>query len=88
MSNKTIRRTIAVYFVQELDHHLVRSWITKCENYHIPNSISGSSKRYRDPIDIILIDVVELRLVGASSSYRFLALNYIKDKYPCFRRNL
>ncbi|KAH8757798.1 heterokaryon incompatibility protein-domain-containing protein [Hyaloscypha finlandica] len=59
--------------------HLIKDWIKECENHH-QDDVSTLAPRYEHPIDIILIDVPDQRLVRASSSWRFLATSYVWGK--------
>ncbi|KAF2116525.1 heterokaryon incompatibility protein-domain-containing protein [Lophiotrema nucula] len=60
-----------------LDLEMVRSWIKNCESSHKSEKTLHELGRAKDPIDLTLIDVVDNRLVRASSSVRFCSLSYV-----------
>jgi hypothetical protein len=62
----------------KLDVSRIRNWLAECELQHeglCRNPWKGP--RYREPIDLILIDVQAERLVRAKSDERFVALSYV-----------
>ena len=63
---------------------LIRNWLHTCETSH-EHPVPGSSARYRKPIDIILVDTHENRLVKSSTDNRFLALSYVWGPIPIFQ---
>jgi hypothetical protein len=59
--------------------HLIKDWIKECENYH-QDDVSILAPRYKHPVEIILIDILDQKLVRASSSWRFLTISYVWGK--------
>lgn len=57
----------------QIDFTLVRSWLQDCEKSPDHDCVSNLS----EPIDIILIDVHDNRLVRRRSNVRYLALSYV-----------
>jgi hypothetical protein len=55
--------------------HLIKDWIEECENCH-QNDLQ-LAPRYKHPIEIVLVDVRDQKLVRASSSWRFLTISYV-----------
>jgi hypothetical protein len=64
-----------------LDVPKIRQWLKTCEQDH-----SGLCKsfwpgeRHKKPIDLILIDVWDLKLVKATSAERYIAMSYVWGK--------
>lgn len=53
---------------QQVSIELLRNWLNECEYKHGEIChVSGRSSRYKSDVDVILIDVIEQRLVHASS---------------------
>jgi hypothetical protein len=59
--------------------HLIKEWIKECENHH-GHDLSILAPRYKHAVEIVLVDVVDKKLVRASSSWRFLTLSYVWGK--------
>jgi hypothetical protein len=55
---------------------LIKDWIMRCENHHKDDGFT-LAPRYKHPVEIILIDVLDQKLVRASSSWRFLTISYV-----------
>ena len=68
----------------KLNPALIRNWLHTCETSH-EHPVPGSSARYQKPIDIILVDTHENRLVKSSTDNRFLALSYVWGPIPIFQ---
>jgi hypothetical protein len=58
---------------------LIKDWIKRCENHHQDDGFR-LAPRYKHPLEIILIDVLDQKLVRASSSWRFLTISYVWGK--------
>ncbi|PMD52694.1 HET-domain-containing protein, partial [Hyaloscypha bicolor E] len=56
---------------------LILSWLRDCEVGHTSTCNPNTDQRYKSYVDIILIDVLELRLVRARSDWKYLALSYV-----------
>lgn len=63
---------------------LIKNWLHTCETSH-EHPVPGSSARYQKPIDIILVDTHENRLVKSSTDNRFLALSYVWGPISIFQ---
>jgi hypothetical protein len=59
--------------------HLIKEWIKECENHH-DHDLSILAPRYKHAVEIVLVDVVDKKLVRASSSWRFLTISYVWGK--------
>jgi len=55
--------------------HLIKEWVKKCEDCHLDDL--QLAPRYKQPIEIVLVDVLDQKLVRASSSWRYLTLSYV-----------
>jgi hypothetical protein len=62
-----------------LKPHLIKDWIKECENCH-QDDLSTLAPRYKDPVEIVLVDVPNQKLVSASSSWRYLTISYVWGK--------
>ena len=60
----------------KLNYKNLREWILECVNTH-NHPLRDCFKRYQTPIDLTLIDVINNRLVKASSRERYLTLSYV-----------
>jgi hypothetical protein len=62
-----------------VDFAQLKGWLSNCEANHGEdcNLWAYASARYRLPIEIVLIDVVNNCLVEAESDWRYLALSYV-----------
>ena len=61
----------------QLSTGLVRKWLCKCTNTDGERCNSRLvGDRYNEPIDLILIDVIQGRLVQSQSQKRYLTLSY------------
>jgi hypothetical protein len=59
--------------------HLIKEWIQECESCH-PDDFSKLAPRYKHPVEIVLVDVLDKKLVRASSNWRFLTISYVWGK--------
>ena len=69
---------------QVLDADLVRRWMKDCETKHPDRGEQHDSKRHREAIDLIFVDVIDNRLVRASSRKKFFALSYVWGNVSMF----
>jgi hypothetical protein len=58
---------------------LIKDWIKEC-GYNHQDDVSTVAPRYKHPVEIILVDVLDQKLVRASSSWRFLTISYVWGK--------
>src|SRR5271170_1038581 len=65
-----------------LKYNQLRAWISGCETHHETQS---HALRHQNPLDIILIDAVDNRLVNSSSGTRYIALSYVWGGTPSFQ---
>ena len=59
-----------------LYYEMLREWISQCVNTH-NHPLRDCFNRYQIPIDFTLVDVIDHRLVKASSRERYLMLSYV-----------
>jgi hypothetical protein len=62
-----------------MDPKLLRGWLNNCESTHGSSCNQGnySTARYRLPIDITVVDVINHCLLRTTSDVRYIALSYV-----------
>ncbi len=65
--------------ISSVKFSLIKDWIKECENHH-HDDIFTLAPRSKHPVAIFLIDVLDQKLVRASSSWRFLTISYVWGK--------
>ncbi|KAF2817209.1 uncharacterized protein BDZ99DRAFT_374891, partial [Mytilinidion resinicola] len=69
--------------VPALDIACVRGWLSDCETKHVTCGILEDSLSTNDPVDIILIDVRNNRIVKGNTNERYLAVSYARGGVKC-----
>src|ERR1700761_4312766 len=83
-SNRDIRAPISKSFPNDSATLLIRAWLEHCQDCH--NFCSSRELRnvFQDNEDILLIDVIHLRLVKGNTKQQYIALSYVWGKQDQF----